>query len=76
MSPVATSKICDAMRRPLSIALSHAIADALPAIISEREATEGVPSGTSSLSPSINVTSPTPMPSCFATMRGRVDRCP
>ena len=56
MSPAATSNSCDAMRRPFSIALSQAIADALPAIISERDATDGVPSGTSSLSPSISFT--------------------
>ena len=37
--------------------MSQAIADALPAIISERDATDGVPSGTSSLSPSISFTS-------------------
>ena len=59
------------MRRPLSMALSHAIAEALPAIISERDATDGVPSGTSSLSPSISLTSPTSMPSRFATTRGK-----
>ena len=38
------------------MAPSQANTEALPAIISEREATEGVPSGTSSLSPSISLT--------------------
>ena len=49
---------------------------ALPAIMIEREATLGVPTGTSSLSPSTSRTALGSMPSRPATSGTKVDRCP
>ena len=54
----------------MSIAASHASTAALPAIMSEREATLGVPTGTSSLSPWISRTALGSTPSRAAMSRG------
>ena len=76
ISPTSASDRCAMPRRPFSMAWSQASTVALPAIMIEREATLGVPAGTSSLSPSTSRTAPGSTPSRLAISGTNVERCP